>query len=711
VERRYSNLGYDLKSTIVGFDYINRLTKNVNIKDMITSDPVRVCYCIDREVNCSYTERTMNVKRGETFNVSVAAVDQVNHTVDASIFITSTKSYTYRLGIGQWVQTTHNGCSDLELKVSSLNDSVKLILYPEGPCHDTGISKAVLHVNFKACTCPIGFQQLKMKEKCVCECDQKIKALMKTCNSSSMSLLRQGDFWINYVNDTNQIDYLIYPHCPYDYCVLSTSTTNINLNILNGADAQCALNRTGLLCSSCKPGLSLSLGSSRCLSCPADWPKLFVIILLAAIASGIVLVAIILVLNLTVAVGTLNGLIFYANIMASNNIVYSPLSKSSFFSVFIAWLNLELGIDACFYNGMDTYSKVWLQFVFPTYLIAILFTVIIMSKYSSKFAKLIGKRNPVATLVTLILLSYMKFLRNIVHIFSVVNLRYPDGSNKILWLPDANIEYLEGKHIPLFLMAAAIVAIGLPYTVLLLTWQWLLLTPDFKLLKWIRYTRINLFMEANLAAYRPKHRYWSGLLLLIRVAFYLEIAYNNTNKANTGLLATGLIAACLLFLKAHGGKVYKKKMIDCLDTFTYLNLLILSLAQLYSQNNKTGQMIAAKISVSAAFLQFLFVLTYHTVKTLLEIPCLGRLNSSFTERVHKDLVQRAKHLPVSSQLTLPVQTVSTYTIPTSTEIGLPGSNEPSARENKLELEEIPQSATTNWEDSNHLREPLLHNEL
>ena len=96
------------------------------------------------------------------------------HAVDASVFITSTKDYIlYRLGIGQWVQSRYNGCADLELKVSLLNNSVKLILYPEGPYHDIGISKAVLHVNFKACTSPIGFQQQKVQEDCVHDCDQK----------------------------------------------------------------------------------------------------------------------------------------------------------------------------------------------------------------------------------------------------------------------------------------------------------------------------------------------------------------------------------------------------------------------------------------------------------------------------------------------------------------------------------------------------------
>ena len=710
-KRIYS--GNDLKIT-KGIDYIKRVTNFERIKDMITSDPVRVCHCKDEKVNCDQTQTTVKVKRGETFEVSVAAVDQVNHTVNASIVITSTQKYRYRLGIGQSVQKTHNGCRNLTLKVSSLNDSVDLILYPEGPCHDTGISKVMLKVNFKNCTCPIGFQPLKAQEDCLCGCDEQIKTIVKTCNTSSMTMLRQGDFWINYINDTNKIDYLIYPHCPYDYCVLSTNNINLNLNIPDGVDAQCALNRTGLLCSSCKPGLSLSFGSSLCLLCPKDWPKHFVIIVLGAIVSGIVLVTVILVLNLTVAFGTLNGLIFYANVVASNKIIYSPLTKSSFFSVFIAWLNLELGLDTCFYNGLDTYSKIWLQFVFPAYLIAILFIVIIVSKYSSKFAKLIGKRNPIATLATLILLSYMKFLRNIIDVFSVASLKYPDGSHKILWLPDANIEYLEGKHIPLFLMAVAIVAVGLPYTVFLLTWQWLLQTPDYKLFKWIRYTRLNLFMDANVAAYRPKHRYWSGLLLLIRVALYLEIAYNNSNKANASFLATGLIAACLLFLKAYGGKVYKKKMVDFLDSFTYLNLLILSIAQLYNQNNKTGQMIAAKTSVSAAFLQLLFVFIYHTLKTLLEIPSLSRLNSSLTERV-QDLKRGELH-PLSSQDTqLTIQTITTGATATSTVIEPPGSKEPSLGEVRLKQtiisERVTQSITSEWVESNGLREPLLQNEL
>ncbi len=688
---------------MIGINYLARVSNDTNIKSMIASDPVRVCFCHNGSVDCNSTYPVVNVKKGETFNVTVVAFDQVNHTIDTSVFITASSHYTYRLGIEQRIQTAYNRCTNLTLNVFSPHDSIELILYAEGPCQDIGISKFKVPIRFKNCTCPIGFQPLATKEDCSCGCDEQIKTLVKMCNRSSKSLLREGDFWLNSITyNTDTIHYLIYPHCPFDYCVPSIHSTYVNLNTPNGADAQCASNRTGLLCSSCKPGLSLSLGSSRCLQCPKDWQKLLIAITIGAIASGIALVVIILVLNLTIAVGTLNGLIFYANIVASNNITYNRMSKPNVFSVFIAWLNLELGLDTCFYNGLDSYSKAWLQFVFPAYLIILLIMVILMSKYSSRFAKLIGKRNPIATLATVILLSYMKLLRNVKDIFSVAVLRYPDGLQN-RWLPDANVKYLHDKHILLFLVAAIIVCIGLIYTILLLTWQWILQAPHHKYLGWIRNTRLNLFMEANLAAYSSKHRYWSGLLLLIRVALYLEIALDVTNRRSNNLLATGIICTCLLFVKALSGRnVYKNKLVDYFNSVCYANLLILSIVY---HNDRKGQMVAAKVSVSIAFIQLLCVLTYHTIITLLKIPCLDKLKRSLVKLLKKHS-KLGKILPFDFQeMNIMMHAMTTHTTPTSTEIGLQDSIDASAAE--ITEHEVKQSLTTKWEETDNLREPLL----
>ena len=72
--------------------------------------------------------------------------------------------------------------------------------------------------------------------------------------------------------------------------------------------------------------------------------------------------------KLTVSAGTLSGLVFYANIVGVNHNIFLPVKSTDALSVFIAWLNLDFGIETCFYDGLDAYSKTWLQFVFSLYI-------------------------------------------------------------------------------------------------------------------------------------------------------------------------------------------------------------------------------------------------------------------------------------------------------------------------------------------------------
>ena len=136
------------------------------------------------------------------------------------------------------------------------------------------------------------------------------------------------------------------------------------------------------------------------------------------------------VLNLTVSTGTINGLIFYANIIRANTVTFFPgRSANTFLSWFIAWLNLDLGIETCFYDGLDSYAKTWLQFAFPTYIWLLEIIIIISSKYSMIMVKLC-RRNTVQVLGTLLLLSYTKLLRVTITIFQPTMLTYLNGFSK-----------------------------------------------------------------------------------------------------------------------------------------------------------------------------------------------------------------------------------------------------------------------------------------
>ena len=284
-------------------------------------------------------------------------MDQVNHTVNATIhsFLSSRGG---GLGERQQSQEAYEVCTKLTFSGFSQLETEKLILYAEGPCNNIGISKRSVIINFYPCSCPIGFQPTEAGNmKCDCNCDPQLFPYITNCNSTTKLLTRQDIFWIGYHSELHHSGYLFYHYCPYDYCYPSTPAVKVNLNINNGSDAQCALNRYGLLCGACKPRFSLSLGSSRCIRCSKGWPGVLFALLLTAIVAGIVLIVSIEMLNLTVATGTLNGTVFYVNIFAANFSTFLPVAHPNIATVFMAWLNFDLGIDVCLYPGMDVYTK------------------------------------------------------------------------------------------------------------------------------------------------------------------------------------------------------------------------------------------------------------------------------------------------------------------------------------------------------------------
>ena len=159
-----------------------------------------------------------------------------------------------------------------------------------------------------------------------------------------------------------------------------------------------------------------------------------------------------------------------------------PLQETSLLMVFVSLLNLDVRLDVCYFPGMDTYIKSWLQLAFPTYVFILVVIVIVVSSYSIRFSKLIGNKDPVANLATLILLSYAKFHRICFESLSVgILISVLMVLVIAIWPPDATVSYLNGKHIPLFVVAVLILLVSLIYTALLFFWQWRFYIPRWKI--------------------------------------------------------------------------------------------------------------------------------------------------------------------------------------------------------------------------------------
>ncbi len=334
-----------------------------------------------------------------------------------------------------------------------ISDSIKM--YQENNFIDYYLANTYILLNINLQKCPIGF--ILNKTNGSCQCIQTLTDIDVTkCvifNGEGL-ITRSGTIWVSHseVID-NETGVVAYKYCPFDYC----KTEEISVNLYE-PDSQCAFDHSGVLCGGCSPNLSLALGSPQCLPCSDNGHVAFFI--LFAIA-GLVLVLFIKLLDLTITKGAVNGLLLYANILWTNQTIFFPreIRQSSslfhFFTTFVAWLNLDLGIETCFIQGLDMYWKTWLQFLFPLYIWSLAGLIILACHYSDKATKLFGN-NSVHVLATLFLLSYSKLLRTIITSLGVAILDCPGGTRAV-WLADGNLPYFGVRHS--FLFIAAIVAL------------------------------------------------------------------------------------------------------------------------------------------------------------------------------------------------------------------------------------------------------------
>ena len=164
--------------------------------------------------------------------------------------------------------------------------------------------------------CPVGFVQ--SGDECVCE--DRLQRYTDQCtigdDDDYFTKKSVSIYWIGYSNDSDLgVGLVLYPICPVKYC--SSFEMNCSLTDLN---IQCARNRSGMLCGSCTKNCSLTLGDSTCKKCS----NMYLILLIVFTMAGILLVAFLSILRLTVATGKINSIILYANIVQANKFISFP---------------------------------------------------------------------------------------------------------------------------------------------------------------------------------------------------------------------------------------------------------------------------------------------------------------------------------------------------------------------------------------------------
>ena len=289
------------------------------------------------------------------------------------------------------------------------------------------------------------------------------------------------------------------------------------------------------------------------------------------------------------------------------------MNHCHFLKVFVAWLNLDLGIESCFFIGLDAYWKTWLQFLFPFYIWAIAVAIIVACRYSSRLTNLIGSR-AVPLLASLFLLSYMKLLRTIIDaVFVAVIIEYPQHTSYAVWYFDGNLRYCHHPHIYLFIAAiATLVFLWLPYTFLLLFIQPLRRISHLWPLKWI--DKLAPVFDAYFFPLKDKHHYWFGTMLLVRgiLMIFLTIISATNSKLNVLILFIS-VAILLFFISVTN--IYKQTIVKIHESAVLLNLILLSTGTLYEWESTTSRVTLLEISIGIAFAQFWIIVLRNLVKS------------------------------------------------------------------------------------------------
>ena len=501
-----------------------------------------------------------------------------------------------RLTVVMTLKTAGNRFNKVPVNLSDLCNAYKSL----GKIHPQLMTTPII-IHITILQCPTGFTLNRHSLACECYSVLAQNGVKCTFHNGSGHVHWDSSMWISGVNSTGVLFSNI---CPLDNCKKGHKETDLE----NDPDTQCAFNHVGRLCGSCKKNYSMAIGSSHCIYCPNN-NNLALLIFFAA--AGPLLVLFISFANLTVTRGMVNGLVFYANVVWGYQSVLFPQNMGTvlrILKVFIAWLNLDFGIEVCFIGGLNSFWKTWLQFIFPLYTAGLF---LVGLRCSLRLAKLFGDRS-VPTLATLLFLSFTKLLRAIIAALNLATLHnYPENTKYTVWAVDGN--YLYGRHPHIYLLLAAVTCLLLlwvPYTLLLLTMQWVRKIDHYWPLRII--AKYKPVYDAYFAPLRDKHHYWFGVLLLTQGLLLIvsSLTLNVMPVASESLL---LIVVTLLLCYMNTMQVYNKRSVSMVESSFFINLIILFAGIRYREISQISIMYA---SICIALTEFCGIIAWSFIESL-----------------------------------------------------------------------------------------------
>ena len=449
--------------------------------------------------------------------------------------------------------------------------------------------------------CPFGFD---LAESSVCNTIDALRKLKYDANIEDLSFSSPPNSYTGYYSSGDQNTFYVNTNCPPGFCKNVSSVFSLEEF---PSDFSCLHNRSGVLCGQCA-NQSVVFGSDTCFSCS----NLYLLTLPMYALAGLLLVMVLFVLRLTVASGTINGVIFYANILSLSMDVLSNQNTEFHLEplqIIISLLNLNFSFPLCLYNGMTTAAKALFQFVFPVYLWGIVLGLIIASRFSVRLSGIIAHCS-IQVLSTLFFLSFSKLINTAVYVFSassISTIKYT--LNESYAFSDFTVWYYNGAHYGsgfhgflLFLAAAFMLLFVLPYTVLL--------TFSYYFMRFKIVNKFKPFIDAYGGPFNDKWRLWFGLRLWISAILFAVNGALQGTDIDRMLLGHLVVILVFMLVQAHV-RPFRNHLVGALDMFFMLNYWLIIMFYLLLDPSKPTFIRVYISLLSFAIIMMILVIIFH----------------------------------------------------------------------------------------------------
>ena len=527
----------------------------------LATSPHKINLC---STSCSDTNNTCHVRGsymlGQPIDTNATVCDyfdSISETVQFYADCTNC-NITYRLSKDKIL--VHHGLFDVTfLAIDSDSDivdntNVTLSLYSVSSNEHRQL---IATLSMELSPCHSGYVFDSNVQQCVCyEQSQDIIQCQQ-----DYAEIKYG-YWFGVISFTKRTVSL----CPFYYCKYNTHalTSSGYYKLPEELNDQCSSHRTGVACSECKSGYTLTYDSPNCINTENCSVGMKVLVITLTILYWIIVVALVFgLMQHKVSLGYAYGLIYYYSVidlMLGNNLFISDgvFQLVTVLSSFAKLTPQFLG-NICFIQGLSGIDQLFIHYFHAISVSLLIGAIVIAARYSFKIAKVVS-HCIIRVICLLILLSYTSLASTSLQLLRPL---YFDDVNGAYVYSSPSIKYFTGRHILygiIALLCGLFIVIGLPL---------LLLLEPFLNHK-INFIKIKPLLDQYQQCYKDQYHWFAACYLVYRQVIIAIIYISNFSNA-----LYYLQTACIIIVSIHIWiQPYEIETLNVLDGIILLTIVL-----------------------------------------------------------------------------------------------------------------------------------------